>query len=138
MIRYTLRCKDGHAFESWFQSASAFDALSEAGHLTCSVCGGGGIEKALMAPKVAPKQTDRPLAAPATEAETAIAALRKKVEENATYVGGAFAKEARDIHEGTKPGRAIWGQATAPEAKSLIEDGIPVAPLPFGPRDKAN
>jgi hypothetical protein len=137
MIRYALKCKEGHSFESWFKSADAFDALAEAGHLSCSVCGGGGIEKALMAPKVS-QPVERPLAAPATEAEKAITALRKKVEESATYVGGSFAKEARAIHDGEKPDRPIWGQATAPEAKSLIEDGIPVAPLPFGPSDKAN
>ena len=30
MIRYTLRCERGHAFESWFQSSSAYEARTSA------------------------------------------------------------------------------------------------------------
>ena len=26
MIRYDLRCEQGHGFESWFQSSSAYDS----------------------------------------------------------------------------------------------------------------
>jgi hypothetical protein len=28
MIRYALKCAEDHRFESWFQSASAFDTLA--------------------------------------------------------------------------------------------------------------
>ena len=35
MIRYNLKCDQGHAFDSWFASASAFDSLAGAGHLAC-------------------------------------------------------------------------------------------------------
>ena len=144
MIRYALRCADGHDFESWFQSASAFDTLKSSGHLACSVCGGERVEKALMAPKVggpSPQPAnlpDRPLARPATKLEAAMAELRRKVEANATYVGGSFAKEARAIHDGEKPDRPIYGEASAAEARSLVEDGVPIAPLPFPSRTKHN
>ena len=145
MIRYTLRCAEGHDFESWFQSAEAYDALASSGHLACAVCGGGGVEKALMAPKVTaakavaePANADRPLSRPANPMEAAIAKLREKVERESTYVGGKFAAEARAIHAGEKPDRPIWGEATGAEARSLAEDGVPVAPLPFRPRAKSN
>ena len=146
MIRYALRCTDGHDFESWFQSAQAFDSLKASGHLACAVCGGAEVEKALMAPKVGakavaapePANADRPLAKPATKMEVALAELRRKVEAHATYVGGAFAKEARAIHDGEKPDRPIYGEATPAEARSLVEDGVPIAPLPFRPKAKAN
>ena len=36
------------------------------------------------------------------------------------------------------PERNIWGEAKPDEAKALIEDGIPVAPLPFMPKRQAN
>ena len=49
-----------------------------------------------------------------------------------------FAREARAMHEGRSPERAIHGEARIDEARRLIEDGIPVAPLPFGPKRKAN
>ncbi|UWR23435.1 DUF1178 family protein [Sulfitobacter sp. S190] len=149
MIKYALTCAQGHAFESWFQSAAAFDALGAAGHLACAVCGDATVKKALMAPRVAPKTAavavpDAPAEAeqssgqssPPPDAETQIAQLRQHVEQNATYVGGSFAQRARDMHDGTAPEQAIYGEANAQEARKLIEDGVPVLPLPFKPKQK--
>ena len=143
MIRYSLKCEDGHEFDSWFQSADAFDRLLEAGHVTCSVCGTLGVEKAIMTPQVlAPKEKKdssekRPLSAPASPAEQALASLRKFVEKNAENVGEKFAREARAIHYGEAPERSIYGKAKTEDAKALIEDGIPISPLPWG-REKTN
>ena len=78
------------------------------------------------------------LGTPQSELEAALAALRRQVEENSEYVGMNFATEARAIHEGASPERAIYGEAKPEEAKRLIEDGIPVAPLPFRPARKSN
>ena len=50
MIRYDLRCRQGHDFDSWFSSSSGFETLRAAGHLSCPICGGTEIDKALMAP----------------------------------------------------------------------------------------
>ncbi|MEI4471528.1 DUF1178 family protein [Frigidibacter sp. MR17.24] len=141
MIRYSLTCDKGHDFDSWFASAEAFDRLAAAGHLACAVCGGSGVTKALMAPKIAKGDTAtpaRPLRAPASEAEAAMAALRRRIEETSDYVGMNFAAEARAIHDGDAPERAIYGEAKPDEARKLIEDGIPVAPLPFLPPRKTN
>jgi hypothetical protein len=71
-------------------------------------------------------------------AEQAIAEIKKHVEENSHYVGKEFAKEARAMHLGDLPERPIYGEAKAEEAKSLIDDGIPVTPLPFTPNRKTN
>lgn len=142
MIRYSLKCAADHGFESWFQSGAAFDSLHAAGHVTCPVCGSSTVEKSLMAPMVRPTREDEAakpsLGAPATELEQALAALRRQVEENSEYVGVNFVTEARRIHAGDAPERAIYGEARADEAKKLIEDGVPVAPLPFLPARKAN
>ncbi|MEM7630979.1 MAG: DUF1178 family protein [Pseudomonadota bacterium] len=137
MIKYALKCNDGHRFESWFASAEAYDSLLAAGHVTCTVCGSDNISKALMAPQV--KTARAGVAAPAPEDKAAaLAKLRADVEANATYVGGNFAKEARAQFLGDLPDRPIFGEAKPEEAKSLIEDGVPVAPLPFIPTRKAN
>ena len=145
MIRYSLRCADDHGFESWFQSAAAYDDLARVGRLSCPVCGSRQIEKSLMAPAVRPAraQAAAPVAAPSvqapvSDAEKAIAALRRKVEENSEYVGLNFVTEARAIHDGDAPERAIYGEARFEDAKKLIEDGVPVAPLPFLPVRKMN
>lgn len=130
MIRYDLRCDNDHRFDGWFASAEAFDTSKTAGMISCTVCGSVHVEKMLMAPAL---RAERPLAP--TPREEALAALRRAVEENSDYVGMNFAAEARAIHDGDAPERAIWGEARPEEARALIDDGIPVAPLPFtGPR----
>ena len=135
MIRYALRCTEGHEFDSWFASAAAYDALDAKGMVSCAVCGSDGVSKALMAPKVA---TPQPPAAPdRSTVEARIRALREKVEAEATYVGPRFAAEARALHDAGEH-RPIYGEARPAEARALLEDGIAVAPLPFVPRAKAN
>ncbi|QJF50588.1 DUF1178 family protein [Roseobacter ponti] len=140
MISYTLKCDQGHRFDSWFQSAGAYETLRSAGHLACAECGSYGVEKALMAPRVSSAETpEKPdLTAPENETAGKIAKLRRYVEDNADYVGSGFASEARSMYLGATPERAIYGEANAAEARKLIEDGVPVAPLPFLPGKKAN
>ena len=72
MIRYSLKCANDHEFDSWFASAGAFEKLRAAGMVACSVCGTSDVEKALMAPAV---QKERPLAAPRSATEEALADL---------------------------------------------------------------
>ena len=56
MIRYNLRCEKGHAFESWFQSSSAYETQVKRKLVTCPVCGSARIEKAIMAPRIVSKK----------------------------------------------------------------------------------
>lgn len=51
-------------------------------------------------------------------------------------VGSRFADEARRMHQGDAPERAIHGQATVRETLELLEDGIAVLPLPSSVTDK--
>jgi hypothetical protein len=151
MIRYTLKCSANHRFESWFQSADAYASLGAAGQLACPVCGDLRVEKDLMAPSVRQARQDRDrgkipdategrvnLSEPASEIEAALAALRRQIEENSEYVGMNFTAEARKMHEGGAPKRSIYGEAQPDEARQMLEDGLPVAPLPFLPGRKAN
>jgi len=158
MIQYALKCAEGHSFDSWFQSAAAYDKLAGAGLVACVVCGSDRVEKAIMTPRVRPgrkavsgvgEQEAQPqpepqaptvgaLSTPANPAEQALAELRKKVEETSDYVGKDFVSQARAMHEGGTPERAIHGEARLDEAKALIEEGVPVMPLPFLPNRKTN
>lgn len=145
MIQYALKCAEGHSFDSWFQNAEAYDKLAAAGMVACAVCGGSDVEKAIMAPRVtaARKAKDEdgapgPLSQPANPAEQALAELRRKLEKHADYVGREFAREARAIHSGEAPERPIYGEARADEARALVEDGVPVMPLPVTPNRKTN
>src|SRR6056297_16211 len=130
MIQFTLKCDRDHRFDSWFQSAAAFDKLKASGMVSCAVCGSTSVDKALMAPRVAVSRApqDCPeqgaLSTPSHPAEQALAELKKRIESQSEYVGMNFAAEARRIHAG--------------DARKLIEDGVPVAPLPFVPGRKSN
>jgi len=145
MIRYTLKCKENHSFESWFQSAEAFEKLKSANMVSCAVCGCVNVEKAIMSPGVRPTRgaAKPPLETPPKNApphkgalsgqqsasEQALKDLRKKIEASAEDVGKEFVREARAIHEGDAPDRPIIGQARADEAQQLVQDGIPVVQL---------
>ena len=140
MIQYTLKCAEGHTFDSWFQSANAYEKLKKTSMVTCAVCGSSEVEKAIMAPRVNSGEASNPsaLTQPRSPAEQAIARLKAHIEANSEYVGKNFAQEARAIHDGAAPERAIWGEARRDEARKLIDDGVPVAPLPFSPTRKSN
>jgi hypothetical protein len=154
MIQYALKCEDGHSFESWFQSAEAYDKLARANMVACVICGSVHVKKAIMAPRVRPARgaaaqqdpdTTQPvgstrgvLSTPANAAELALTKLRKQLEKSSDYVGHSFAQEARAIHEGESPKRSIYGEADLADAKALLEDGVPVTPLPFAVNRKVN
>ena len=134
MIKFHLKCDQDHAFESWFQSGEAYDKLVATGMVSCASCGSTKISKSMMAPAVS---TSTAVTPPKTT-EAMLAKLREKVESSSDYVGEKFAKEARDMHDGVVPERPIYGEAKPHEAKKLLDDGIPVMPLPFMPKKKVN
>tara|TARA_B100000965_G_scaffold326274_1_gene288759 strand:+ start:366 stop:791 length:426 start_codon:yes stop_codon:yes gene_type:complete len=141
MINYTLKCDQNHTFDSWFKSAEAFEMLVKKSMVVCSECGSTKITKAIMAPSVS---TSRKKDKKTQELEKKskikndILELKKKIEANSEYVGNNFANEARSMYLGETPERSIYGEAKADDAKKLIDDGIPVMPLPFLPAKKAN
>ena len=103
--------------------------------IACAVCGSTAVEKDLMTPNVSAAAPPEPsLSAPASPAEQALAELRRRIEAQSENVGRNFAGEARLIHEGLAPERSIIGEARPSEARALIEDGIPIAPLPWSSR----
>lgn len=138
MIRYALQCDGGHGFEAWFGASADYDDQAERGLVECPVCGSHGISKQIMAPAVAGtrKAADGPDAAKMQGMMMRVAReVRSHVEQNFDYVGDAFAREARDIHEGRSEKREIYGEATPADVKKLTDDGVPCAPLPPLPPD---
>ena len=139
MIRFSLLCEKDHEFEGWFSSSKDFDGQSKRGLVQCPVCGSKQVGKALMAPAVAVSReaATRPLAMD-PEKRDMMRKLRdmvQAVKQNSEDVGDRFADEARKIHHGEAEARGIIGQASSDDAKSLIEEGIEIAPLPEFPDD---
>lgn len=157
MIRYALRCERGHTFESWFQSASAYESQRKRKLVECPSCGSSKVEKAIMAPQVARKDRGRntptetpavpaPATTPASSAPMMMAQeaelraklreLRAHIVKNADDVGEKFPEEARKMHYGEIEHRPIYGEASAEEAREMIEEGLEVSPLPVLPDDR--
>jgi hypothetical protein len=134
MIVFDLRCSGGHVFEAWFASSAAYAEQRDKALVECPMCGDRTIEKAVMAPQIAAKgnsKSDSPNPQAMKAALEYLAQAQAKMLEKSTWVGGAFAEKARAMHEGEAPVSQIHGQASLAEAKALVEEGVPVAPLPF-------
>ncbi|MGB0681836.1 MAG: DUF1178 family protein [Magnetovibrionaceae bacterium] len=154
MIRYQLRCAEGHGFEAWFKDSKAYDKQASKGIVECPMCGSTSVEKAIMAPAVPKKGNTKganrdylPAPAPNPEAEAratevakeilqAMGKLRDHVEQHCENVGEKFPEEARKMHYGEAEERGIFGDATLEEAKELHDEGITVMPLPGRPDQK--
>ena len=161
MIRYALRCEHDHNFESWFSDSSAYDQQVKRKLVSCPVCNSVMVEKAIMAPRIVGKKgrgRAEPISAPAEttpavvetpapgvtplmmaqerELRAKLKELRDHVVKNADNVGEKFPNEARKMHYGEIEHRPIYGEASPEEAKSLIDEGVEVSPLPVLPEDR--
>ncbi|HEV7599551.1 MAG TPA: DUF1178 family protein [Bradyrhizobium sp.] len=155
MIRYNLRCERGHGFESWFQSSQAYESQEKRKLVSCPACGSVKVERAIMAPQIVGKKNRdgaAPSPAAATDAATPASTplmmaqertLRAKLKElrdhivkNADNVGERFPNEARKMHYGDIEHRPIYGEASPEQARSLIDEGVEVSPLPVLPDDR--
>ncbi|MGC6331387.1 DUF1178 family protein [Rhizorhabdus sp. FW153] len=157
MIVFDLACRPaGHVFEIWFGSSTDYEDQKARGLVSCPYCGSSEVEKAVMAPNVAPKGNRRsdadsramvPTAAPGgavvpaganlpapeqfKEMVARIAEIQAKILEGSEYVGKGFADRARAMHLGEEDSRPIHGQTSIEEARALLDEGIAVAPLPL-------
>lgn len=132
MIAFDLRCPAGHVFEAWFASSAAYEEQRRGGLIACPCCGAAEVTKAVMAPNIAAKGNQRATPpAPPAELIKALARAQAAALEKSTWVGGAFPARARAMHLGEEPAAPIHGQASLAEARALVEEGVPVAPLPL-------
>lgn len=139
MISFNLRCSKDHEFEGWFRDSARFEKDRKARRIECPICGDAKIERALSAPNIA--TSERREAANAEQARALrdkLRRFRRHVESTAEDVGERFPEEARKIHYGESEERGIYGKASPEEARDLIEEGVPVAPIPWVEEAKDN
>jgi hypothetical protein len=158
VIRYSLVCDHGHQFESWFASSSAYDKQVKRKLVACPICDSVKVEKAIMAPRLARKDTSTSMPAPIEPSVPAPATpepttpvmispqerefraklkeLREHLTANSDNVGKKFPEEARKMHYGETEHRSIYGQASPQDAKALLEEGIEFHPLPVLPEER--
>jgi hypothetical protein len=133
MIIFDLKCApQGHVFEAWFASSSAFEEQRSSGLVACPLCGSARVAKAPMAPAVTARSAaPSPTSGEAKAVLAAAADAQKRLLAGSESVGDRFADEARAIHLGEAQARPIHGEASRAEAESLLDEGVPIAPLPF-------
>ena len=124
MIVFDLQCRDGgERFEAWFRSGADFDEQRSAGLVQCPVCLSANVDKAPMAPRLPRKGSDQPIAR--------LAAMQAELLKKSRWVGDEFTDTARAMHSGEIETAQVHGNATLEQAKSLLDEGVPVAPLPL-------
>jgi hypothetical protein len=124
MIVFDLHCRDGgETFEVWFRSGADFDRQSASGLVQCPYCQSPNVAKAPMAPGVPRKGGGALL--------RRLAEFQAEMLKSSRWVGDAFAETARAMHLGEAAPEQVHGNATLEQAKSLAEDGVPIAPLPL-------
>ena len=138
-----LHCRSEHVFEGWFASEEDFQSQLARGLVQCPLCGDEQVQKRLSAPRLnlrasasdrAPAPTAEPSPAPqlpsdASQAAAWLQRMRQAVAQSED-VGERFTEEARKMHSGETDQRAIRGQANLDQTLQLLEEGIPVLPLP--------
>ncbi len=148
MIKYSLKCRGGHEFESWFSSAASFEDQAAQRRVTCPTCHTSDVAKAIMAPALTTRAREPRDAAhllPKTDVAlldekqkqvcAEVRAFRRYILGVTEDVGARFPEEARKIAEGDVEDRPIRGQASIEEVEKLLDDGICILPIPLLPED---
>lgn len=143
-----LQCEHRHEFEGWFGSEDDFQSQLSRRLVECPVCASHQVVKRLSAPRLnlsgARDPESAPVPAPNPETGTDVTdtpspaqmqaawmQMVRHVMANTVDVGDKFAEEARKIHYGETEERQIRGQVSVQETRELLDEGIPVLPLPI-------
>ncbi len=129
MIVFDLCCSHGHVFEACFGSSAAYADQRERALIACPICGNTGIDKAVMAPNIAAKGNRASAPADKRAMLAALAEAQARVIDRSEWVGRQFPDRARAMYLGDEPAALIHGETTAAEARELLKEGVPIAPL---------
>ena len=141
MIKYNLKCKNKHEFESWFSSSKEYEKLKSKIIIECTFCGTKNVQKSIMSPNVISKeQKEKNI-----KSSRYIKRIRKDllkmsnfIEKNFKYVGDNLPQEARNIYYDKRKNKNIYGKATFEETEELKEEGIEIASIPWPNEKKEN
>ena len=134
MIKYNLKCKRKHEFESWFSDSKEFEKLKSKKMIECIFCKTKSIEKSIMAPNVLSqeqKQKDKKSIKYIKKIQKDLLKMRNFIEKNFEYVGNNFPREVRNVYYDKRKNKNIYGRATPEEAQELEEEGIELTTIPW-------
>ena len=139
MIKYNLKCKNNHEFESWFSNSKEFDKLKQKNLLECVYCSSKKIEKSIMAPMISgTKSKENPesfMDQNLLDEKNKLMKLRNYVEKNFEFVGDKFSKRVREVYYDKQNNKSIYGTTTSEERDELEEEGISLLSIPWVSKD---
>ena len=138
MIKYNLKCHNGHEFDSWFSKSNEFDNLRKKKLLECIFCPSKKINKSIMAPMISgvKKENDTSkIDKNLLNEKNQLIMFRKYIENNFEYVGKNFSKKVREIYYDKKRKKTIYGTTTPEEREELAEEGIDLFSVPWISKD---
>lgn len=139
MIKYNLKCNEGHEFESWFSNSEEFDKLNKKKLLECIYCSSKKINKSIMSPMISGLKNKNEqieiLDKEFQNEKNKLFQLRKYIEKNFDYVGKDFSKKVREVYYDKKSKKAIYGTTTIEEREELAEEGIDLFSIPWVNKD---
>ena len=139
MIKYNLKCKNNHEFESWFSNSEEFDKLNKRDLLECIYCSSKKISKSIMSPRISnlniKQEKENLINRDIKNEKNQLLRLRKYIEKNFDYVGKDFSKKVREVYYDKKSKKAIYGTATSKEREELAEEGIDLLSIPWINKD---
>jgi hypothetical protein len=143
---YNLCCAQQHVFEGWFASEDDFQTQLARGLVSCPLCGDAQIEKRPAAPRLnlgghtesahskASSEEAGAERVPAPHAwQGEMLRAMRAVLASTEDVGDQFAEQARAMHLGDVEAKPIRGRASRAETLELLDEGVPVLPLPLLP-----
>ena len=140
MIKYLLKCKNKHEFESWFSSSEEYEKLKRNKLIECILCKSLKVEKSIMSPNIAGKKNKNKNIIDSEEFTTTnknLQKIKKFIDQNFEFVGDKFPRKVRDIYYNNKKDKNIYGTASLKEKEELEEEGIELTSIPWT-RDKKN
>ena len=139
MIKYNLKCKNKHEFESWFSDSKEFDRLKKKKLLECIFCNTKNVEKSIMSPRIlnskAKSSSKSHIQRKSSSIKKDLQNLRKFVETNFEFVGQNFASKVREVYYDKKSKKNIYGTTTEAEKAELKEEGIDLISIPWVEKD---
>ncbi len=139
MIKYNLKCCNGHVFESWFSESEEFDKLNKKKLLECIYCSSKKIDKSIMAPMISSQknkyeQIDH-IGNNYKKEKNKLLKLRRYIEKNFEYVGKDFSKKVREVYYDKNNKKTIYGTTTKKERQELADEGIDMLTIPWVSKD---
>ena len=139
MIKYNLKCSNGHEFKSWFLDSSEFDKLKKKRLLECIYCSSNKIQKSIMAPMISggksKEESINLLNEKLLNEKNELLKIRNYIEKNFEFVGDKFSQKVREVYYDKKNKKTIYGTTTSEERDELADEGIDLLSVPWVSKD---